>query len=294
MPIQTVAIISPGEMGCAVGKALKSGGLRVVASLAGRSELTRMRAKDAGIEDIPEISDLLEEADLVLSIVPPSAAIGIAREVASVMKNSGHLPAYVDCNAISPNSTRLVGLAISEAGGDYIDAGIIGPPPGKGKPPRFYVSGKKAGIMNELDGMGIDVRLIGKEVGRASGLKMSYASLTKGTLALQTAVIIAAEALGLTEELRKELLFSRESLYREIESGTRRLPSVSSRFMGEMEEIAATYSAVGVSPKFHQGALDVYRLLSRTPLASETPDSIDNTRSLEEAARLFVEYLPMK
>jgi hypothetical protein len=122
---------------------------------------------------------------------------------------------------------------------------------------------------------------------------MCSAALTKGTLALQAAVLIAAEALGLTEELQKELLGSREGLYRQIESGTRRLPSVAARYKGEMEEIAATFSAVGVTSKFHQGALDVYRLLAETPFASETPDTIDGSRTLEEAARIFAKHLPM-
>jgi 3-hydroxyisobutyrate dehydrogenase-like beta-hydroxyacid dehydrogenase len=293
MSVQTVAIISPGEMGCAVGAALKSGGLNVIACLTGRSPLTRERAERAGFQDVPSINDLLGEADLVLSIVPPASALGIAREVASAMKSSGHTPPYAECNAISPNSTCLAGEAISGAGADYIDAGIVGPPPGEGKPPRFYVSGERAGLMTALDGMGIDVRPIGNEIGRASGLKMCYASLTKGTLALQTAVFIVAEALGLTGELQKELLSSREAVYRQIESGAQRLPSVSARYMGEMKEIAATYSAAGVTPKFHQGAIDVYRLLAGTPLASETPGTVDASRTLEEVAKIFVKHLPM-
>ncbi len=293
MPVQTVAIISPGEMGCAVGAELKSGGLDVIACLAGRSALTRERAEAAGFRDVPVIEDLLGEADLVLSIIPSAVAVDTAREVASAMKASGHTPPYADCNAISPNSTRHAGEAISGAGADYIDGGIIGSPPGKGKPPRFYVSGERAGLMTDLDGMGISVRPIGSEVGRASGLKMCYASLTKGTLALQTAVLITAEALGLADELHKELLSSREAVYRQIESGAQRLPSVSARFMGEMEEIAATYAAAGVTPKFHQGAIDVYRLLAGTPLAAETADTIDTSRTLEEAARIFAEHLPM-
>jgi 3-hydroxyisobutyrate dehydrogenase-like beta-hydroxyacid dehydrogenase len=281
-------------MGCAVGAALKSGGLNVIACLTGRSPLTRERAERAGFQDVPSINDLLGEADLVLSIVPPASALGIAREVASAMKSSGHTPPYAECNAISPNSTCLAGEAISGAGADYIDAGIVGPPPGEGKPPRFYVSGERAELMTALDGMGIDIRPIGNEIGRASGLKRCYASLTKGTLALQTAVLITAEALGLTGELQKELLSSREAVYRQIESGAQRLPSVSARYLGEMEEIAATYSAAGVTPKFHQGALDVYRLLARTPLASETPDTIDTSRTLEEVAKVFVKHLPMR
>ncbi len=294
MAVRTVAIISPGEMGCAVGSVLKSNGLDVITILPGRSEITRKRAADAGFRDIPTLGDLLGEADLLLSIVPPACAVDIAREIATAMKATGNCPPYADCNAISPNATRHAGEIISEAGAVYIDGGIIiGPPPWKGKIPIFYVSGERIDSMTQLDGKGISVRAIGSEVGRASGLKMCSAALTKGTLALQTAVLIAAEALGLTEELQKELLGSREGLYRQIESGTRRLPSVAARYMGEMEEIAATFSAAGVTPKFHQGALDVYRLLAETPFASETPDTIDSSRTLEKAVRTFAKHLPM-
>jgi 3-hydroxyisobutyrate dehydrogenase-like beta-hydroxyacid dehydrogenase len=148
--------------------------------------------------------------------------------------------------------------------------------------------------MSELDGMGIKVRPIGDEIGRASGMKMCYASMTKGTQALQTAVFTTAEALGLTGELRAELMEDREELYNQIEAGTRRLPSVSARYIGEMEEIAATYASVGVTPKFHQGAIDVYRLLGSTPLAEETPETIDQTRTLGDAVKVFVRHLPMK
>ncbi len=77
-------------------------------------------------------------------------------------------------------------------------------------------------------------------------------------------------------------------------SGRTRLPSVAARYMGEMEEIASTFSAVGVTPKFHQGALDVYRLLAETPFASENPDTIDSNRTLEEAAQTFAKHLPME
>ncbi len=148
--------------------------------------------------------------------------------------------------------------------------------------------------MMELGGKGISIKPIGSEIGRASALKICSASLTKGTLTLHTAIMIAADAMGLTDEFHQELLIGRETLYRQIESGTRRLPSVAGRYIGEMEEITAAFSAVGVTPKFYEGVLEVYRLLAETPLASETPDTIDAGRTLNEAAKLFAKYLPMR
>ena len=98
--------------------------------------------------------------------------------------------------------------------------------------------------------------------------------------------------MGLTEELEKEMLGSRED-FTAGSIRTRRLPSVAARYMGEMEQIAATFSAAGVTPKFHQGAHEVYRLLAKTPYASETPDTIDGSRTLKKAAQTYVNHLPM-
>lgn len=295
MKVQTIAIISPGELGSAVGGVLKEHGLGAIACLSGRSALTRERALAAGFRDVPTLEVLLEEADLVLSIMPPADAVEMAREVAAAMEATGHRPAYVDCNAISPDSSREAGKFITGAGGVYIDGGIIvGPPPWEGRVPVFYVSGEETDPMTQLEGKGISVRVVGSEIGRASGLKMCSAALRKGTLALQTAVLIAAEAMGLGEEFEKEMLGSREALYRQMESGTRRLPSVAARYVGEMEEIAAAFSSVGVTPKFHQGAYEVYRLLAGTPYASETPETIDGGRTLKQAAQTYANHLPMK
>ena len=296
MTVQTIAIISPGELGSAVGGVLKEHGLNAVACLSGRSALTRERALAAGFRDVPTMEVLLEEADLVLSIMPPAFAVDKAREVAAAMKATGHRPAYVDCNAISPDSSRRAGKFITEAGGVYIDGGIIvGPPPWEGRVPVFYVSGEETDLMTQLDGKGISVRVVGSEVGPRIGPQdVLRRTQKRDPSRCKTAVLIAAEAMGLTEEFEKEMLGSREGpLPPEIESGTRRLPSVAARYVGEMEEIAAAFSSVGVTPKFHQGAYDVYRLLAETPYASETPDTIDGGRTLKKAAQTYANHLPM-
>jgi hypothetical protein len=59
-----------------------------------------------------------------------------------------------------------------------------------------------------------------------------------------------------------------------------------------MEEIAATLESVGVTPKFHQGAADLYRLLDRTPFAKETRESLDRSRTLEQAVKVYAAHLP--
>ena len=290
MRVRTVGILSTGDMGHSVGRVLREGGFDVVTCLTGRSERTRQLAGEAGIRDIPEMDDLVREVDLILAILVPDQTIPLASQVAASIKRTGTQPAYADCNAIAPNTSKQIDEIISNAGGRYIDAGIIGGPPSQDEQTRFYASGPHEDILTQLDGYGILVRPIGGEVGRASGIKMCYASVTKGTAALHTAVLTTAESLGLSRELLKELEESQGQRLQAMES-IKTLSAKAFRWVGEMEEIAATYESAGVTSHFHQGAAEIFRMIADSPIGDERPETIDRNRSLEETVAIFAAYV---
>ncbi len=289
MSLPVIAILMPGDMGHGVGAALSGAGHTVLTCLAGRSDATRALAARAGMQDTQTLAGLVERADIILSILPPSAAVGLATEIAAAMREAGRTPVYVDCNAISPATARAAADAISAAGAVFIDAGIIGLAPGKGGGTRFYVSGADVSAMLALDGKGFEVISLGDEVGRASAMKMVYAALTKGTWTLQTAVMLAAEKLGLTEELTAEFAFSQKPALDAMRARIPRLPADSGRWIGEMEEIAATFADAGVTSGFHDGAADIFRVLAQTPFAAETRETIDASRTMEDALKVYAQ-----
>ncbi|MBT3638956.1 MAG: DUF1932 domain-containing protein [Acidiferrobacteraceae bacterium] len=292
MTLNKVAILSPGAMGHAVGRVLAEHGVDIMTCLAGRSERTHRLASAAGFTEIPTLEDLVCEADLVLSILVPVDAEAIACQLAGALKATGAQPYIADCNAISPMRSAKIETIIQSAGGRFIDASIIGPPPGQGAPPRFYVSGIHAEVMLPLDGKGIVVKSLGETIGRASGIKMCYAALTKGTSTLQVALLTAAESMGLTEELRQELAYSQAAALQSMESTIPRLPPNAHRWVGEMEEIASTFAKVGVTSHFHLGAAAIYRLLEATSFANESPETIDSQRTLARTIEAAVAQLP--
>ena len=292
MGLNTIAILSPGDMGHGVGRVLVDGGYRVVTCLAGRSQRTRDLAATAGIADTASLEEMVLQADLVMSILVPSEAVGVARAVADAMRTAGATPPFADCNAISPGSASTIASIIGEAGGDYIDGGIIGGSPAGGAVPRLYTSGPSAGLLDELDGNGIIVKNLGPSIDRASGMKMCYASMTKGTNALRVAMLTAATSLGLYDELIEEQASSQSGPLSAMESAIPGLPANAGRWIGEMEEIAATFEAVGVTPHFHQGAAEIFRLLDSTSFASESPETIDRSRTLKETIEETARRLP--
>lgn len=292
MALETIAVMSPGDMGEGVGASIRGQGKDVVTVLAGRSAETRMRAERSGMRDVPDLDAMVREADLILSIMPPERAEGFAKDVAAAMKRTGCAPPYADMNAISPMTAKRIAAVVSDAGADFIDGGIIGWAPLKSKSiTHLYVSGPRASLMDELDGNGKEIRQLGDEIGRASAVKMVYASISKGTDSLLTAAYIAAEALGIREEMEKEWSESQPDAFARMGRRVSALPADSGRWIGEMEEISATFAAAGVTPNFHKGAADIYRLLNSTPFAAETRETMDKSRTMQDSVKVYVEHL---
>ena len=278
----TIGILSPGDMGHTVGDVLRQNGVRVITCLEERSARTRALAEKAGIIDVPTYRQLVTESDLVLSIMVPAQAMSAAATVADALRGTDTQLIYADCNAIAPQTVRTLGEVLTSAGGTFVDASIIGPPPRTAGATRFYASGLELETFLMLNRYGLDVRPLGDEIGLASAMKMCYASLTKGLTALCTELLTAAEVLGVSDALTAEFRLSQSALFERMEKGLPSMPPKAKRWIGEMEEISATFEHVGLTPKILAGAADMYRLVGETHLANLPPEARDRFPTLAE------------
>jgi len=69
--------MSIGEMGFHWAKLLKSHGVEVLTYDKDRGEVSRKRAANAGAVSVPSMNALVQESELIVSIVVPSAASAI-------------------------------------------------------------------------------------------------------------------------------------------------------------------------------------------------------------------------
>lgn len=291
MGFDTIALQSPGDMGHALGALFVRQGMRVRSCLAGRSELTCERARRARLEDAGSLDALLEDCSLVVSVLPPAEAEGFADVCAQRLRGRARPPLFLDANAIAPQTVRRMAAALSDAGVELVDGGLIGAAPGPGRPAtRLYLSGPHTDALRDLAGAdaegALDVRVAGDAVGDASALKMSYAGITKGTHTLHTAALVTAMRLGVYGPLVAELAESQAQAWQRMQL-LPFLPADAERWVAEMEEIAATFSEAGAPEGFHRAAAEVFRWLAASPFASETRESLDRTRTLEDAIRVF-------
>jgi hypothetical protein len=205
----------------------------VIWASAGRSEATRERA--ARFHDTGALDALVGEADVILSVCPPHAALDVARACA------GFAGIYADLNAISPQSARKIAALHAQ----FVDGGIVGGPDA----PKIYLSGELASEVAAL--FALDTRVVRD----ASAVKMTYAAWSKGTAAMLLAIRDAARFYGVEDEWRLAAPELEERLARAEASAARK----GWRWAGEMEEIADTFAGAGLPDGFHRAAAEVFR-----------------------------------
>jgi 3-hydroxyisobutyrate dehydrogenase-like beta-hydroxyacid dehydrogenase len=265
---RTVGILHPGQMGVSIAAAVKNNGHNVVWCSHGRSDDTRARATENGLGEVVTLEEFCSACDAVICICPPDAAETVAQNVVEC----GFRGLYVDANAISPQRAVRIAGTIQRTGAIFVDGSIIGPPAWEPNTTWLYLSGEDAATAADLfdDGPVMAV-VMGEEPGQASALKMCYSANTKGTTALLTAVLGAAEALGVRGVLEDQWHKEGSGLDERVPRGARNVTAKAWRFAGEMDEISETFSDVGLPGGFHAAAADIYRRLAGFKDAEEIP-----------------------
>lgn len=260
-----IGMLHPGEMGSVLGALLRERGVPVLWASAGRGDETARRAEEAGLEDAGTVENIASRCQIVLSVCPPEAALGVARLVAG----AGFAGIYVDANAISPATAREVAALIEASGGRYVDGGIVGPPPRKAGTTRLYLSGASAAEVELLfaDSF-LEPRVLSDEPGAASALKMAYAAWTKGSRALLLAVRALARVERIEPALLAEWADSLPGLADESEQAARSAGAKAWRWVAEAEEMASTFGSAGLPTGFFSATAEVFRRSPRLENAS--------------------------
>jgi hypothetical protein len=231
-----VGLLFPGEMGSAVGAAVRG---EVLWASDGRSEATRRRA--AAFTDVGSVERLVDASEIVLSICPPA----IAEELAEEVFGGGFDGIFVEANAVSPARMRR----IAKLGPRVVDGSIIA-----ARGINLYLAGSGAdGVAALFEGGEVRAIDLGAEPGAASALKMAFGGWNKIGIALTAQAHAIAGAYGVGEWLAAEGV------------PEDRLPRVSDRawrWAPEMEEIAEACAEIGWSEAIPQAAAGFYRGLS--------------------------------
>jgi len=276
----TVGILYTGEMGSALGRVFLEAGLRVVTTLEGRSPRTQRLGREAGLDVLPSLRDVVRIADIVVSVVLPSAALGVAKEYAALAAvGPSPLPLsptgrgvgvrgrlYVDANAVSPATEVEVGRVLADLGVNYVDAAIHGVAARLRAAGILYLSGARAPEVAALFGRALRVQVVGDVPGKASALKGALTGLSKSLTAMFVEMATLAREAGLSEFF---LDGCRHFYPGVMEAVGRMLPTYprhARRRAEEMEELEDAMRLLGLKPSMARAAGQVIRAMAEAHL----------------------------
>ena len=247
MAFAKIGIMSIGEMGYHWAKLLRARGAEVLTYDRDRSPVTQKRAENAGAKSTGSLAELCSKADLIVSIVVPSAAINVAAEIAkgaAEAKRNGLI--YFDANAISPMTAETIHAVLTKAGVNFVDGCIIGSAAKMDKGSVVYASGPEATRIAELGDCGVSVQVLGTGISQASAFKVVYAGLTKGLQGLFVELLMGAKRFGLLDEIINRYDESFPGLLEKVSSSIVGLRIHAARRAEEMDELQRTYAHYGM------------------------------------------------
>ncbi|MGW4931874.1 DUF1932 domain-containing protein [Streptomyces sp. NPDC004166] len=191
-----------------------------------------------------DLQDLVDAADVLLSICPPAHAEDVAAEVAA----HAFTGIYVDGNAISPATMARVYAIVAPSGATVVDGSLVGSPPSDSKSPCLYLSGPEdslASVASLFTGSAVHTYALSGGIGRASALKLSYSSFQKTSRVLAAVSYALARDYGVEAELL-DIAQGRTTSYLAETGYIPKVAARSWRWGSEMEEAAATLREAGL------------------------------------------------
>jgi len=244
----TVAVLYPGEMGAVLAGLLMRRGARVVTTLQGRGPSTVQRCRETGVIELDSLRQVVREAAVVFSLVPPAQAQAMARAYCELAHLSPPGALYVDANSIGPGLAESLSAQLAEHGRGFVDAAINGLAANAASGGTLFLSGPRAAEVAELVTPAMRVQVLGDGPAAASALKMALGGLAKGLCSLFVETALLADC----HKMLPQMLEATAGIYPGVYAIVQRmLPTYAlhaERRATEMAQVEQTLRAAGVEP----------------------------------------------
>jgi 3-hydroxyisobutyrate dehydrogenase-like beta-hydroxyacid dehydrogenase len=269
-------------MGSSLGKVLREDGFRVVTTVAGRSSRTAALCRQAGLETLNSLAEVVEAAHVMFVVVPPAAVRSVLEDYRSLAHRAPPAAVYVDVSPVRPEEKTAIGQQFEGTGVAYIDAALHGVAAQMRDLVTLYLSGPGADWLAHLLAGSLRVKYLGPHVGQASAFKMLLGGMSKGLVALFLEMAGLAQETGLVDELLEDYRHFYPGVMTAVE---RILPTYrqhAARRADEMGELEATMRSQGLEPCLVGGARRLIGTLARSDLSAGSPTSNGHEKLLNE------------
>ncbi len=165
-PKPVVGVLHPGELGSALGEILGSEGFRVTAAPGGRGPRTQRLCRQARLEAVGSLDDVVRLSDVVFSVVPPAAAVPAAEAFLAAARRWERPRLFIDVNSVSPDTAARVARLFAGSPVAFVDAAVHGVAARLRAGGVLFLSGTAAGRVAEMFGRALRVRVVGSAPAR--------------------------------------------------------------------------------------------------------------------------------
>jgi len=215
------------------------------------------RAAAGGARPFDSLADAVADADIILSTVTSERALEAAEAVALHLRQ-GQL--YLDLNSCSPGKKIKASVAIeNRSSARYVDVAVMDTVPGRNhRVPMLFAGEAAADAEKALDGLGMNIEIVGSKIGQASTIKMARSVFMKGIEAILCESLVAAHRAGVHDRVLASIQATFPDLdWRELATyHMGRMALHGRRRAIEMDSVADTLVDLGLSPFTAKGTGD--------------------------------------
>jgi 3-hydroxyisobutyrate dehydrogenase-like beta-hydroxyacid dehydrogenase len=289
-PLARIAIIGFGEAGGILGHDLAARGLGVSAhdllfdAPASRQAMLA-KARSLKVRAAENLTDAARDAQLVISAVTASSALGVAVDAAQLL---GTGQVFLDINSVSPATKQKMANHFAKSPAHFVEAAVMAAfPPQRLKAPILLGGSHAADLAPRLTAIGLNVSVASDRIGVASAVKMCRSVVIKGLEAIAVESMLAARRYGAEDAVLKSLAATfpemgwQEKLpdyliSRVAEHGRRRAE--------EMREVAQAVRDVGIDPLMAEAVAERQDALVKEIAANLPGTRVEKSFSWRELA----------
>lgn len=203
-----VGFLGFGEAGYHFARGLTQNGLQSVAvysrsaAQAPADDPLRARAAEAGVTIAATPKELCRAADVIISVVPGSAALAAVRSVRTYLKPD---QLYVDATTAAVETMER-GAKLLAGRSNYVDVAIMGAVPLGGIKTPLTASGPEAQRFHDLlSPYGMNITVLAGPPGAATAMKLIRSVTMKGLAAILLEALEVAHRYGVLDEVAADI-----------------------------------------------------------------------------------------
>lgn len=206
----------------------------------------RAKADATGVTLCATLNEAVSEAKFVLSVVTANQAPIVAKDASTLLEDNQY---FLEMNSVAPK-TKCVN---AEHCSGLVDIAIMAPVyPKEAKVPLLLSHPDGEAISQSLNSLGLNVRCVGNEIGRAASIKMCRSVMIKGMEALTLECFQTARFYDVESEIKSSLHGSFPGMGWDkdrVEYWFERVSIHGARRAEEMREVAKTVEDANVQSK---------------------------------------------